>query len=95
MLLDEVTSVLDPRAGRGGSHRHPRGGGIGHDEDDRNAGDGLRAADRRPGVVHARRRVLGSGPPEQIFGSAREERTQGFLKRIVEAGRAADVAAGS
>jgi polar amino acid transport system ATP-binding protein len=39
--------------------------------------------------------ILGSGPPEQIFGSAREERTQGFLKRIVEAGRAADVAAGA
>jgi polar amino acid transport system ATP-binding protein len=39
--------------------------------------------------------ILESGPPEQIFGSAREERTQGFLKRIVEAGRAADVAAGA
>jgi polar amino acid transport system ATP-binding protein len=39
--------------------------------------------------------ILESGPPEQIFGSPREERTQGFLKRIVEAGRAADVAAGA
>jgi polar amino acid transport system ATP-binding protein len=38
--------------------------------------------------------ILEAGPPEQIFGSPREERTQGFLKRIVEAGRAADVAAG-
>jgi polar amino acid transport system ATP-binding protein len=37
--------------------------------------------------------ILEAGPPEQIFGSPREERTQGFLKRIIEAGRAADVEA--
>jgi polar amino acid transport system ATP-binding protein len=39
--------------------------------------------------------ILEQGPPERIFGSPREERTQAFLKRIVEAGRAADVAAGA
>ncbi len=33
------------------------------------------------GVVHE------EGPPEQIFGAPREERTRGFLKRIIEAGR--------
>ncbi len=33
------------------------------------------------GVVHE------EGPPEQIFGEPREERTRGFLKRIIEAGR--------
>jgi polar amino acid transport system ATP-binding protein len=27
------------------------------------------------------------GPPEQIFGDPREERTRSFLKRIIEAGR--------
>jgi polar amino acid transport system ATP-binding protein len=37
--------------------------------------------------------ILEQGPPEQIFGSPREERTQAFLKRIIEAGRAADVTA--
>jgi polar amino acid transport system ATP-binding protein len=37
--------------------------------------------------------ILEQGPPEQIFGSPREERTQAFLKRITEAGRAADVLA--
>ncbi len=37
--------------------------------------------------------ILEAGPPEQIFGKPREERTQGFLKRIIEAGRAADVEA--
>jgi polar amino acid transport system ATP-binding protein len=33
------------------------------------------------GVVHE------EGPPEQIFGDPRQERTRGFLKRIIEAGR--------
>jgi polar amino acid transport system ATP-binding protein len=33
------------------------------------------------GVVHE------EGPPEQIFGNPREERTRAFLKRIIEAGR--------
>jgi polar amino acid transport system ATP-binding protein len=33
------------------------------------------------GVVHE------EGPPEQIFGDPRNERTRGFLKRIIEAGR--------
>lgn len=33
------------------------------------------------GVVHE------EGPPAQIFGEPREERTRGFLKRIIEAGR--------
>lgn len=33
------------------------------------------------GVVHE------EGPPEQIFGDPTQERTRGFLKRIIEAGR--------
>jgi polar amino acid transport system ATP-binding protein len=37
--------------------------------------------------------ILEQGPPEQIFGNPREERTQAFLKRIIEAGRAADLTA--
>jgi len=32
-------------------------------------------------------RILEDGPPEQIFGAPREERTRQFLRRIVEAGR--------
>jgi polar amino acid transport system ATP-binding protein len=31
--------------------------------------------------------VLEEGPPEQIFGDPREDRTRMFLKRIIEAGR--------
>ena len=37
--------------------------------------------------------ILKQGPPETIFGSPKEQRTQGFLRRIVEAGRAADLEA--
>ena len=33
------------------------------------------------GVVHE------EGPPDQIFGDPKEERTRNFLKRIIEAGR--------
>jgi polar amino acid transport system ATP-binding protein len=33
------------------------------------------------GVVHE------EGPPDQIFGSPKQERTRGFLRRIIEAGR--------
>ena len=32
-------------------------------------------------------RILEQGPPEQIFSAPREERTQQFLKRIIAAGR--------
>jgi polar amino acid transport system ATP-binding protein len=37
--------------------------------------------------------ILEQGPPEQIFGTPREERTQAILKRVIEAGRAADLTA--
>jgi polar amino acid transport system ATP-binding protein len=33
------------------------------------------------GVVHE------EGPPDQIFGDPKQERTRAFLKRIIEAGR--------
>jgi polar amino acid transport system ATP-binding protein len=32
--------------------------------------------------------ILEAGPPEQIFSSPREERTREFLQRVIEAGRA-------
>ena len=37
--------------------------------------------------------ILEQGPPERLFGSPREERTQAFLKRVIEAGRAAALTA--
>ena len=33
------------------------------------------------GVVHE------EGPPQQLFGNPKQERTRAFLKRIIEAGR--------
>ena len=32
-------------------------------------------------------RILEEGPPEQIFTAPREPRTQAFLSRVIEAGR--------
>ena len=32
-------------------------------------------------------RILESGPPGQLFTAPREERTQRFLQRIIDAGR--------
>jgi polar amino acid transport system ATP-binding protein len=32
-------------------------------------------------------RILEEGPPEQIFTAPREERTQRFLQRVLDAGR--------
>jgi polar amino acid transport system ATP-binding protein len=37
--------------------------------------------------------ILEQGPPETIFTAPRQERTVAFLRRIVEAGRAADLEA--
>jgi polar amino acid transport system ATP-binding protein len=37
--------------------------------------------------------ILEQGPPERIFAAPQEDRTKGFLRRIVEAGRAADLEA--
>ena len=42
---------------------------------------------REPQSSSSTRRILEQGPPEQIFGDPREERTQQFLQRIVAAGR--------
>jgi polar amino acid transport system ATP-binding protein len=36
--------------------------------------------------------ILEQGPPDLIFHAPRHERTAGFLKRVIEAGRAADFA---
>jgi polar amino acid transport system ATP-binding protein len=31
--------------------------------------------------------ILEEGPPDQIFGNPREERTKAFLQRVTDAGR--------
>ncbi len=88
LLLDEITSALDPElvsevlnivrdlAGQGMNHaaRDPRDG----------ASPGKspsKVCFLHEGVIHE------EGPPEQIFGDPHDERTRAFLKRIIEAGR--------
>ena len=86
MLLDEITSALDPelvgevldvvrelKAGR-------------HDDAVRDARDGLRPRDQRPGVLPPRRPDPRAGPARRIFGAPTEPRTQQFLQRVIDAG---------
>ena len=87
MLLDEVTSALDPElvAEVLNVIRELAEGGM-----------TMLIATHEMGFARdIARRVcfldegvlLEQGPPEQIFSSPREERTQQFLQRIIEAGR--------
>jgi polar amino acid transport system ATP-binding protein len=87
MLLDEVTSALDPELvadvlavirelAQGGMTMLIATHEMGFARDIAN-----RVCFLDGGVL------LEEGPPEQIFGSPREQRTQQFLQRITDAGR--------
>ena len=87
LLLDEVTSALDPELvaevlevirelARGGMTMLIATHEMGFARDVAN----------RVCFLHEGR-ILEEGPPEQIFTAPREERTQQFLQRIVDAGR--------
>ena len=87
MLLDEVTSALDPElvAEVLNVIRELAAGGMTMLIATHEMGFARDIAHRvcflDEGVL------LEQGPPEQIFSSPREERTQQFLQRIIEAGR--------
>jgi polar amino acid transport system ATP-binding protein len=87
MLLDEITSALDPELVSEVLNivRDLAGQGMTMLLATHEMGFAREVASKvcflHEGVVHE------EGPPEQIFGSPREERTRGFLKRIIEAGR--------
>jgi polar amino acid transport system ATP-binding protein len=87
MLLDEVTSALDPElvAEVLAVIRELAAGGMTMLIATHEMGFARDSADRvcflDQGVI------LEQGPPEEIFTSPREPRTQQFLQRIVEAGR--------
>ena len=82
LLLDEVTSALDPELvgevlalirdlkdeGMTMVHRHAR--------------DELRPPGGRPGLLPRRRPDPRAGPPEQVFDEPTEARTQQFLRRL-------------
>jgi polar amino acid transport system ATP-binding protein len=87
MLLDEITSALDPELVSEVLNivRDLAGQGMTMLLATHEMGFAREVASKvcflYEGVVHE------EGPPEQIFGAPKEERTRGFLKRIIEAGR--------
>ncbi len=87
MLLDEITSALDPELVSEVLNivRDLAGQGMTMLLATHEMGFAKEVASKVcflfEGVVHE------EGPPEQIFGAPSQERTRGFLKRIIEAGR--------
>ena len=87
LLLDEVTSALDPElvAEVLDVIRELASGGMTMLIATHEMGFARDVA-RRVCFLHEGR-ILEEGPPEEIFAAPREERTQQFLQRIVAAGR--------
>ena len=87
MLLDEITSALDPELVSEVLNivRDLAGQGMTMLLATHEMGFAREVASKvcflYEGVVHE------EGPPEQLFGSPKHERTRSFLKRIIEAGR--------
>ncbi|MDE2446200.1 MAG: amino acid ABC transporter ATP-binding protein [Alphaproteobacteria bacterium] len=87
MLLDEITSALDPELVSEVLNivRDLAGQGMTMLLATHEMGFAKEVASKvcflYEGVVHE------EGPPEQIFGEPKQERTRSFLKRIIEAGR--------
>ena len=87
MLLDEITSALDPELVSEvlNNVRDLASQGMTMLLATHEMGFAKEVASKvcflYEGVVHE------EGPPEQIFGNPKQERTRGFLKRIIEAGR--------
>jgi polar amino acid transport system ATP-binding protein len=87
LLLDEVTSALDPElvAEVLDVIRELASGGMTMLIATHEMGFARDVA-RRVCFLHEGR-ILEEGPPDEIFSAPREERTQQFLQRIVAAGR--------
>ncbi|WP_433791029.1 amino acid ABC transporter ATP-binding protein [Actinoplanes sp. CA-252034] len=87
LLLDEVTSALDPElVGEVLSMiRDLKGEGMTMVLATHEMGFAKQVADRVAFLDSGR--VLEQGPPEQVLGDPVEARTRQFLKRIIEAGR--------
>lgn len=87
LLLDEITSALDPELVSEVLNivRDLAADGMTMMLATHEMGFAREVADKvcflHSGVVHE------EGPPEQIFGDPKDERTRAFLKRIIEAGR--------
>ena len=87
LLLDEVTSALDPElvAEVLDVIRELAAGGMTMVIATHEMGFARDIADRVCFLDAGT--ILEQGPPQQIFSAPREERTQQFLQRIVDAGR--------
>jgi polar amino acid transport system ATP-binding protein len=87
LLLDEVTSALDPElvAEVLDVIRELADGGMTMVIATHEMGFPRDVA-RRVCFLHEGR-ILEQGPPAEIFGAPREERTRQFLQRIIDAGR--------
>jgi polar amino acid transport system ATP-binding protein len=87
LLLDEVTSALDPElvAEVLDVVRELAAGGMTMVIATHEMGFARDVANRVCFLHEGR--ILEEGPPQQIFGAPREERTRQFLQRIVDAGR--------
>ena len=87
MLLDEVTSALDPElVGEVlGIIRELAGGGMTMVIATHEMGFAREIADRVYFLDGGT--ILESGPPSQLFGEPQQPRTRQFLQRIVDAGR--------
>ena len=87
MLLDEITSALDPElvAEVLGLIRELAGSGMTMLIATHEMGFARDIANRVSFIDEGR--ILETGPPAQLFTAPREERTQRFLQRIIDAGR--------
>ena len=87
MLLDEITSALDPElvAEVLGMIRELAGSGMTMLIATHEMGFARDIANRVCFIDEGR--ILESGPPAELFTAPREERTQRFLQRIIDAGR--------
>jgi len=87
LLLDEVTSALDPElVGEVlALIRDLKAEGMTMLIATHEMGFARQVADRVCFLDEGR--ILEAGPPEEVFGAPREPRTRQFLQRITEAGR--------
>ena len=88
LLLDEVTSALDPELVGEVLAGGPRPQGGGDDDGDRHPRDELRPRGRRRGRLPPRRpRSSSRARPSECSSTRRQPETQRFLGRLLEAGR--------
>ena len=87
LLLDEITSALDPELVGEVLSAIRDLAAERHDDAPRHPRDGLRPRRGRPLCFLHEGRVLESGPPDRVLKEPTQERTRQFLQRVIEAGR--------